>query len=194
MEASTRIRAKHGLALLTLVSFIASFLVARIFTTISPGATVIAGGIHLHHFWYGLVMVVVSGWLSIVLDRPELERILAIVFGLGAGLIGDETGLLLTLGDYQSELTYVIFVGVISFAGIGFLLLRYRDQLRRDVLSIGRGEKILQLGVFGAGVSVLAFAFNQWGIALAILSLGVLAVLIGLVVHRGEISNAHFSG
>ncbi len=86
--------AKHGLAFLTLISFITSFLVARTFTTFSPTTMVVTGGIHFHHSWYGLLMVVSAGWLTIVSDHPGYNRVFAIVFGLGAGLIGDEVGLL----------------------------------------------------------------------------------------------------
>ena len=178
--------AKQGLAFLTLLAFVASFLAARTFTTLFPGSVVVTGGVHFHHFWYGLLMVVAAGWLAIVLDRPGLGRILAIVFGLGAGLIGDEVGLLLTLGDYGSELTYVFFVGVISFAAIGFLFLRYREQIQKDVLSLGTGERVAQSGLFLAGLSALGWAFNQQGVAILILSSGGAVVALGFVLHRRE--------
>jgi len=35
-------------------------------------------------------MVVSTGWLGITLSNERMGRNLAIVFGLGAGLIGDE--------------------------------------------------------------------------------------------------------
>src|SRR5437867_11445754 len=46
-----------------------------------------------------------TGWLGIAYSSDRLLRTYALVFGLGAGLIADEVGLLLTFGDYQSELT-----------------------------------------------------------------------------------------
>ncbi len=95
-------------------------------------------------------------------------------------------GLLLTLGDYQSELTYVFFIGVLSFAGISFLLLRYREELQRDVLSLETGERVVQFGVFVAGLSTLAWAFGQIGVALAVFSAGVGTALLGLHRHRKE--------
>ncbi|MDA4124790.1 MAG: hypothetical protein OK438_04985 [Thaumarchaeota archaeon] len=176
--------AKHGLAFLTLLSFLASFLAARAFTTLTPATVVVTGGIHFHHFWYGLIMVVAAGWLAIVTDHPELDRIYAIVFGLGGGLIGDEVGLLLTLGDYQSELTYVFFVGILSFAGLSYLILRYREQLAKDVVSLGRGERLLHFGIFIAGVSSVAWAFGQFAPASVVLVFGLVLVSLGLVVHR----------
>jgi hypothetical protein len=178
---------RHGLAFLTLLSFIASFLAARAFTAISPDTVVVAGGIHFHHFWYGLILVVVAGWLAIVTDRPDLDRVFAIVFGLGAGLIGDEVGLLLTLGDYQSELTYVFFVGILSLAGLSYLVLRYREQLTKDVLSLGTGERLIQFGIFSAGMSSVAWAFGQVALASGVLAFGLVLTVVGLAAHRKNI-------
>ena len=44
----------HGLLFLMFLSFIASFLIAGVFATLNPTTVVITGGIHFHHFWYGL--------------------------------------------------------------------------------------------------------------------------------------------
>lgn len=185
--ASPTSGARHGLAFLTLLSFIASFLAARAFTAISPDTVVVAGGIHFHHFWYGLILVVVAGWLAIVTDRPDLDRVFAIVFGLGAGLIGDEVGLLLTLGDYQSELTYVFFVGILSLAGLSYLVLRYREQLTKDVLSLGTGERLIQFGIFSAGMSSVAWAFGQVALVSGVLAFGLVLTVVGLAAHRKNI-------
>ena len=176
-------REVHGLAFLILASFVTSFLAARVFTTFFPTAVVVAGGIHFHHFWYGLAMVVASGWLSLVSNRPRYDRIYAIVFGLGAGLIGDEVGLLLTFGNYQSELTYAFFVVVLSFAGIAYLLTRYRLQIEAGVLSLGTGERLAHLGVVVAGLSALFWAFGLTVPGLVVLSAGAAASIAGLALH-----------
>jgi len=177
----------HNLALLTLLSFIASFATARVFTTIFPYTVVVTGSIHFHHFWYGLAMVVSIGWLAIVSNHPDtFDRIFAIIFGLGAGLVGDEIGLLLTLGNYQSGLTYVFFVGLLCFAGIAFLLLRYRTQLEEGFLSLGAGQHLLHLGVFVAGLSAIVFAFDHYDFGLIVLLLGASIAVGGLVIHRVE--------
>lgn len=172
------------MALLTLVSFVASFLAARVFTTFFPTTVVVTGGIHFHHFWYGLAMIVASGWLSIVSNHPQFDRVYAIVFGLGAGLVGDEVGLLLTLGNYQSGLTYEFFVAVLGTSGIAYLVARHRAELRRDLLSLGRGERLAHLGVFVAGISFVALAFDDLIVGFAVLSAGLALGVAGLVVHR----------
>jgi hypothetical protein len=93
-------KTNFGLTFLALLSFIVAFFTARIFTTINPDTVVVSGGIHFHHFWYGLAMVATAGWLGISSNHPSLRRVYAVVFGFGGGLIGDEIGLLLTFGNY----------------------------------------------------------------------------------------------
>ena len=175
-----------GLAVLTLASFIASFLAARAFTTIFPTTVVNTGGIHFHHFWYGLAMLVSAGWLSIVSSHHHFDRAYAIIFGLGAGLVGDEVGLLLTLGDYKSELTYVFFVVVLATAGICYLLFRFWNVLWRDLTSHGPGRAMAEVGLLVAGLSAIAFAFDYEAAGLAILVVGFLIILIGYGVRRSR--------
>jgi hypothetical protein len=68
--------------------------VARSFTTLYPETHLLGGGFHIHHFWYGLSMPAVGGWLGISYDHERISRAAAISFGAGGGLIGDEVGLL----------------------------------------------------------------------------------------------------
>jgi len=170
---------RHGLAFYGTVSFVASFLGARLFATLNPTVTVVRGGIHFHHFWYGLAMVVSTGWLGITLSNERMGRNLAIVFGLGAGLIGDEVGLLLTFGDYTSNLTEIFFVAAIAFIILVTLLSRGRKHIEREVINLSRKERLTQVGVFLGAFSVIFFAAGNWEIGFAVLGLGVLAYLWG---------------
>ena len=170
---------RHGLAFYGTVSFVASFLGARLFATLNPTVTVVRGGIHFHHFWYGLAMVVSTGWLGITLSNERMGRNLAIVFGLGAGLIGDEVGLLLTFGDYTSNLTEIFFVAAIAFIILVTLLSRGRKHIEREVINLSRKERLTQVGVFLGAFSVIFFAAGNWAIGFAVLGLGVLAYLWG---------------
>ena len=170
---------RHGLAFYGTVSFVASFLGARLFATLNPTVTVVRGGIHFHHFWYGLAMVVSTGWLGITLSNERMGRNLAIVFGLGAGLIGDEVGLLLTFGDYTSNLTEIFFVAAVAFIILVTLLSRGRKHIEREVINLSRKERLTQVGVFLGAFSVIFFAAGNWEIGFAVLGLGVLAYLWG---------------
>ena len=170
---------RHGLAFYGTVAFVASFLGARLFATLNPTVTVVRSGIHFHHFWYGLAMVISAGWLGITLNNERMGRNLAIVFGLGAGLIGDEVGLLLTFGDYTSNLTEIFFVAAVGFIILATLLSRGRKHIEKEVINLSRKERLTQLGVFIGAFSVIFFAAGNWEIGFAVLGLGVLAYLWG---------------
>src|SRR5208337_5407712 len=169
----------HGLAFLNLLGFMVSFLVARVFTTIKPSTWVLVGGIHIHHFWYGLGLIAIAGWLGIISTQPTHRRIYALVFGLGSGLIGDEVGLLLTFGDYHSELTYVFGVGFIVVALLLLLLTSYRDRLKDDVTGLGTNERVVHIGVIVAGLSVAAFSVSAFLAGSVILVIGVAVAATG---------------
>ena len=181
----------QGLAFLALLSFVVGFSAARIFTTIYPDIVVQSSGIHFHHFWYGLLMLVVAGWLGIASNRPEHDRVYAVIFGLGLGLVGDETGLLLTFGDYRSELTYVIFVVALGCFAMVFLAVRYWGQLGDELLRLGNGERALYLGIGIAALSALPLAFDHLSIGAFVLLLGVSVSLAGVWLHqrRGDKSD-----
>ncbi len=170
---------RHGLAFYGTLAFVASFLGARLFATLNPTVTVVRGGIHFHHFWYGLAMVVSTGWLGITLSNERMGRNLAIIFGLGAGLIGDEVGLLPTFGDYTSNFTEIFFVSAIAFIILVTLLSRGRKHIEREVINLSRKERLTQVGVFLGAFSVIFFAAGNWEIGFAVLGLGVLAYLWG---------------
>ncbi len=174
----------HGLAFLGLLAFIVGFIGARIFTTINPRTWVVIGGIHFHHFWYGLVMVVIAGWLAIISALPTHRRVIALVFGLGGGLIGDETGLLLTFGDYRSLLTYLVVIGFIAVAILCLIFVGYKDRLERDVMALGSGERLVHIGVVIAALSPLAFSENVVLLWPGILAFGAMLIALGTWNHR----------
>src|SRR5437870_9766282 len=170
---------RHGLAFYGTLAFLAGFLGARLFATLNPKVVVVQNGIHFHHFWYGLIMVIAAGWIGIALSNVWLGRNLAIVFGFGAGLIGDEVGLLLTFGDYTSNLTEIFFVAAVGFIILATLLSRGRKHIEKEVINLSRKERLTQLGVFLGAFSIIFFAAGNWEIGFAVLGLGVLAYLWG---------------
>lgn len=169
---------RHGLSFLATIAFVSSLIGSRTFATLNPQIVVIQQGIHFHHFWYGLALIAIAGWLGIARPSERLSRVYATVYGLGAGFIGDEVGLLLTFGDYYSELTYISLVAAVSFILLAMLLLRYGDRVVRDVFSISSAEKVFHLGIFLVGFSAIFFAFglNLQGVVVALAGLIVAAV------------------
>ncbi len=173
---------RHGLTFIATLAFLASFFGSRLFATLFPDTVVMQGDIHIHHFWYGIALLSVAGWMGIAWRNERLYRLYAVLYGLGAGFLGDEIGLLLTLGTYESELTYLFFVGAISFIIIATLLLRYRVQLEKDVVKLAMWERVSLLGVFLTGFSVF-FAFLSTGINLILIPLALLGVGILMLTY-----------
>ena len=166
-----------GLTFYATAAFMLSFFGSRAFAVLNPTVTVVSGGVHFHHFWYGLAMVTATGWLGIAYSSDRLLRTYALVFGLGAGLIADEVGLLLTFGDYQSELTSDFFVGTVGFIILATILARYRKVLEKDILHVSWNERLIYLGIMLAGLSTLFFAFNSIIPGLVTAGLGFVAIL-----------------
>jgi hypothetical protein len=182
MESTGRSTA-YGLGFLALLAFVASFMTARIFATLNPTVIIEAQGIHLHHFWYGLAMVAAVGWLGIAHNDPRYVRLYAVVFGVGSGLIGDEVGLLLTLGNYLSPLTFVFFVLAVSLGSVAILLARFKKELEHDVLRLERGEAVAHAGLVVMGLSPLGFANGLVPLGAATLLAGLVIALAGYFLH-----------
>jgi hypothetical protein len=127
----------------------------------------------------------VAGWMGIAWRHEKLYRLYALLYGLGAGLLGDEIGLLLTFGNYQSELTYMFFVATISAVIIGTLLIRYWDQLQRDLGRLSTRERWVLVTIYVVSFSFYVI-FLSSGISLIAIpiSLGILGLLVLFYTER----------
>jgi hypothetical protein len=97
-----------------------------------PFRELVAGDRHIHHFVPGITMALLSGGVGLVTSNEDIERWLAIPFGIGAALTLDESALLLHLEDvYWSEegiLSVQITLAAIALLGAGAIA---RRTLRR---------------------------------------------------------------
>jgi hypothetical protein len=100
-------------AFLALLGFIVSFLFIRtsarmIRAQVSwwPGDVETSSGVHLHHLVWGISLMLACGFVGFAVDTPSSPwyQIVAVVFGVGAGLTFDEFALWVHLEDvYWSE-------------------------------------------------------------------------------------------
>jgi len=166
-----------------LVSFLVSFAVARVFTGFFPSTVLVVQGVHVHHFWYGLALLVVGGWLGINYSDDYIERIAAIIFGVGGGLVGDEIGLLLTFGDYYSELTYTFVISLLAFSFMATLFKRHGRAIAVELYGFSRRHVDLYVGLFLAFVSS-AYLIQSENTLVIILSTITFVVGLALVARR----------
>jgi hypothetical protein len=166
-----RVKTKPNLSILALISFLGSFGIARIFTAFYPDTVLVGGGFHIHHFWYGLAMLAIGGWLGISIENERVNRVAAILFGAGGGLIGDEVGLLLTLESesYWTEITYTSIILFLTFISMLILLNKYSKAIRTEFAEFLSSNASLYFGVFLAAVSI-AFILETDNTVVIILS------------------------
>lgn len=135
-----------------------------------PG-NVTPGGLHIHHLVFGIVLMMVSGFLGFAADpgEPWIE-ILAGLFGVGMGLTLDEFALWLYLDDVywseegRSSVDAVIFAAIIAGGYIiGFV-----------PLDVGGGES--------AAAIVLTVAINLGLCVLVALKGKISAAVIGMFI------------
>jgi hypothetical protein len=167
-------------------SFLLSFILIRISTRLMrspkvpwwPGS-IKTGGLHVHHLVFGIVMMLLFGFLAIAVYLPNpWYDLVAAGFGVGAGLTLDEYALWLHLDDvYWAEegrrsVDAVIVAAVIG----GLILLGARPLTSSDtgstigivvaivvVLALSAGALLkgrTMLGIFGLVFPPLAF----WGL------------------------------
>lgn len=84
----------------------------------------------------------------------------------------------MTLGNYTSELTYVFFIGALSFATLTLFILRFWKQVYGDVVELERGERLTQFGVFAACLSTIFVTISIMA-SVTLLIVGITLILIG---------------
>jgi len=173
---------KPNLSFIMLAFFLASFAAARAFTAFFP-VKLEFQGYHVHHFWYGLALLSIGGWLGINYRDDNIDRIAAIIFGIGGGLVGDEIGLLITFGDYYSELTYTFVISLLAFAFMATLFKRHGQAILTELFGFFRQNVDLYVGLFLAFVSS-AFLIQSDNTLVIVLSAITFLVALALIVRR----------
>ena len=107
------------------VTFIVTFIFLRILTFgirfhLIPAKNVVtSSGLHIHHFVWGIVLLLLVGFLGITLWTERLHPWLGAAFGIGAALVLDEYALWLNLQDVywlpagRSSIDVVILVAAL---------------------------------------------------------------------------------
>lgn len=76
---------------------------ARWVSYVNPAFHYNIGGIHIHHYVYGIFMVMIAGYLALVLKGANATFWIALFYGSGSGFIFDEMGMWLNSSIDQSS-------------------------------------------------------------------------------------------
>lgn len=194
MTREERPMRRANLSLLALISFVASFAIARVFTTISPDVVLVGNGLHVHHFWFGIIMLAIGGWLGISYSGERIDRLAAVIYGAGGGLIGDEVGLLLTFGNYWTDLTYTILVIFLAFTLTFILFKRYSKAVLSEIQGFTGRKASFYFGVFLVGVSIAFVTSDNFLLATVSAVMAIVACIIIIAYFAQRIGSRHREG
>ena len=145
-----------------------------------PG-NVEVGGTHIHHLVWGIITLMISGWIAIAVDPGSPGReLVAIAFGIGTGLTLDEFALWLELKDVywsadgRKSIDAVVVAAILAGLGVlGFtVLVDVADDVERAVFAV-----VGFFGLVAIGFTLINAAKGKFGMA----AIGLLLVPVGLV-------------
>jgi len=129
-------------AFISWLAFTVTFITVRVIThKIRAGKgrlhNVSVGGVHLHHYMWGILTVSTVGGVALRgEDRLRRHPLVAIAYGAGLALIVDEFALLLDLQDVywakQGRESVDLAIGLISSTGSVLVAMPMLRRLRRD--------------------------------------------------------------
>jgi hypothetical protein len=152
-------------ALLAFVAFLVAFLFIRTSARLMrspkvpwwPGS-VTSGDLHIHHLVWGIVLMLVAGFISLSPIHSPWREIAAVLFGVGAGLTLDEYALWLRLKDVY-----------------------WAEEGRQSV------DAVIIAATFGGLVLIIGFPFTQSGsgVALAV-DIGFALIFCVIAIFKGK--------
>ena len=148
-----RRRSAPSLLLYVLISFGASVILTRVFLDLAKYPQLGGSGLHIAHLLWGGLALVVAALLMLVYASPSVNRIGAILAGLGIGLFIDEVGKFITSDNnyFFRAAAPIIYVCFLAVALIYYLLTRRQDVLSdRELMcaALEDAESLLEANPF----------------------------------------------
>ncbi|MFI0238047.1 hypothetical protein [Streptomyces sp. NPDC016845] len=95
-----------------------------------------AGGVHLHHYVWGILLLMIVGATALSESSPRARAWLGLAYGVGMALVIDEAALLISLEDVywdtEGGLSIAIAIAVIAVVGSVLAVTRGRRASRAD--------------------------------------------------------------
>jgi hypothetical protein len=145
-----------------------------------PG-NVEVGGTHIHHLVWGILLLLIAGYLGVVIAPPSpWHEIFTVLFGVGTGLTLDEFALWLNLEDvyWSQQGRRSIDAVIVAATFTGMVLVGFTAWV--DVATAVENAVFAFVGAFGALtilIAVVNLAKEKFGMAL----IGLLVPPVGLV-------------
>ena len=130
-----RLSLPRRIALRALAAFLITFTILRVITAIihfqllphGPFHDLVTkSGLHIHHLFWGILLLMATGFGALATRSPEWHLRLAIVFGIALGLTLDEFALWLHLADVYwgsqgiaSVKASAVVAALLAFYGFG---------------------------------------------------------------------------
>jgi hypothetical protein len=104
----SRLSLSRRVAIRTLIAFLITFALMRIITAIirydifpnGPFHYVVTkSGLHIHHLFWGILLLMATGFAALATRAPQWHLRIAVVFGIALGLTLDEFAMWLRLAD-----------------------------------------------------------------------------------------------
>jgi hypothetical protein len=145
-----------------------------------PG-NVSVGGTHIHHLVWGIITVLICGYIAVAIapDSPWRE-VVAVFFGIGTGLTLDEFALWLNLKDvyWEKQGRASIDAVVIAAAVSGLLLISLRGWIDVTTRVADEVQAVVgTVGLFGVILALANAAKEKFGMAIW----SILVPVVGLV-------------
>jgi hypothetical protein len=145
-----------------------------------PG-NVEVGGTHIHHLVWGILLLLIFGWVGVAVHPGDPWRdIAAVFFGIGTGLTLDEFALWLNLKDvyWSQQGRRSIDAVIVAIALTGMVLVGFRGWIDAATQVEDAAFAVVgAVGAVGIGLAFVNAAKEKFGMAL----IGIAVPLVGLV-------------
>ena len=128
---------------------------------LGPIQNVVVGKRHIHHFMPGGIIALTAGGVAIGMKGSDLDKYLALPFGIGVALVLDESALLLELEDvYWTEegvlSVQIVFAAMAMLAALAYLIRMLRTTEGQDSetdweLAAKAWDDLQTMGIGGGG-------------------------------------------
>ena len=134
-----------------------------------PG-NVEVGGTHIHHLFWGILLVLINGYVGVALHPGDPWRdIVAVLFGIGTGLTLDEFALWLNLKDvyWSKEGRRSIDAVIVAAAISGVLLVSLRGWIDATTEVADEVQALVgSIGLLGVILALVNVSKDKFGMAI----------------------------